>query len=376
MLVTFQRQKLIDALTPAMGCVSAKNTIASIEGFLLKAHGDSVTICSYDMEKGYITNVKADIVEEGEYILDADKFYRFVRSMSEDDLVLEIDPKKMVKIKSGSSEMSMTAMVGSDFPSMPEVTSLKSQYEISQAVLKTMLSQVSHAIAVNENRIEMNGANFVIENSTLTVMSCDGIRLAIRRRDENVVGQSEETSFIVPGKSLSELIKLLSDDVPVGIYLATKHIVFIGQNGTFFSRLIDSKFINTEKVIPTEFISVVKVCREFLISALERASLISDDSVATKGKNSAKLEFEGNMVKVSATSSTSSAYEEVPIELEGQSITMSFNCRFLLDALKAADGDKIAIRIKNSSSGIIITNAVPEKNSYYLYMVCPVRTRD
>ncbi len=171
-------------------------------------------------------------------------------------------------------------------------------------------------------------------------------------------------------------MKLITDkeDI-VTIYLTRKHVIFRFENKVFFSRLIDSQYIDYERVIPKTQKTVVKASRSAMISALERASLVTEDRALGQAKSCVKCEFVDDVIRVSSSSVTGSVYDEVAIDKEGDDLLIGFNCRFLIDAFRSADSESVKITLNNPLMSIIIEpdGQDLENNERYLYMVSPVK---
>ena len=160
MKITFDKEVLVEALTPAMSAVSDRNTIAAIEGILITTDGqDRVILSSYDLEKGYRTAVQAEVEEPGSFIINAGKLFRMVRMMPENEVTIEVNDKFQAKIISGNSVFALSALPGGDFPSLPDLNGDRG-VSIGQGMLKKMISQVFHAIAVSDPRPIFCGAYF------------------------------------------------------------------------------------------------------------------------------------------------------------------------------------------------------------------------
>ncbi len=392
MKIIFDKELLIDALTPAMGAVSEKNTIASIEGILFTTEGeDKCILSSYDLEKGYRTVISAKVLEQGSFIVNAAKLFRMIRMMPEREVTLEVNDKFRTNISSGNSLFSLSALPGGDFPKLPD---LEGDWgvTISQALLKKMIGQVQHAIALGDQRPVLSGSYFKLTGEGLRMVSCDGNRLALREKDCKLsLGEKEEgTSFIVPGKTLSELSKMLSNEKEkeVTLCFGRKHVIFRMGNSIFFSRLIDGEYIDYQRVIPKNNNIHVELNREDLIECLERVALVTDDKSVGQIRGYVKCVFEGETLKVSSSSSVSSVSDELEIEKEGDDITIGFNCRFLLDALRSISEERVRFSLATPLMSMVIEKALnaseeseekeedQDENGRFLYMVCPVKMKE
>ena len=387
MKIVFDKDVLVNALTPAMGAVSEKNTISAIEGILFTTDGPTGCILSsYDLEKGYRTSVKAEVLEEGSFIINANKLYRMIRTMPERQITIEVNEKFQTKISSGNSRFSLSALPGNDFPNLPDLDG-EGGICFSQALLKKMIGQVQHAIAFGTQRPVLTGAFFQITGEGLLMVTCDGNRLALREKNFSLdlEGTEEKFSFIVPGKTLSELSKILSADENKEVVLSfgRKHVIFRMEESIFFSRLIDGEYIDYKRVIPKNNNIKVLLDRQELLECLERVALVTDDKSVGQIMGFVKCVFEGDTLKVSSASSVSSVSDQMEIEKEGEDITIGFNCRFLMEALRAISDEKVYLSLGTPFMSMVI-EADPkkdeedeeEKDGKYLYMVCPVKMKD
>lgn len=388
MKITVDKERLIEVLTPAMSAVSEKNTITPLEGVLFTTEGtDRCVISTYDLEKGYRTAVRAQISEEGSFIINASKLFRMIRMMSERAVTIEVNDRYQAKISSGDSIFSLSALPGEDFPKLPDLEG-DGNVELSQGLLKRMIGQIQHAIAVSDQRPVLSGAYFCLTSEGICMVSCDGNRLAKREKNCALTplnsANGEKTSFIVPGKTLTELSKMLSssEEEKVALSLGRKHVIFRIGESLFFSRLIDGEYIDYQRVIPKNNGIHVELDREKLIECLERVSLVTDDKSVGQIRGYVKCVFEGNTLKVSSASSVSSVFDRMETEKEGEDITIGFNCRFLLDALRAVSDERVRLSLATPLMSMVIEkaetaeDAEEEKNGRYLYMVCPVKMKE
>ena len=389
MKITFDKELLVEALTPAMSAVSDRNTIAAIEGILFTTDGENrVILSSYDLEKGYRTAVSARVEEAGSFIINAGKLFRMVRMMPENKVTIEVNEKFQAKISSGNSVFALSALPGGDFPSLPDLNGEKG-VSIGQAMLKRMISQVFHAIAVSDPRPVFCGAYFRLTPGKVRMVACDRNRLALREKDSALSMENEQgVSFIVPGKTLLELQKMLSQDEEKQVIIAfgRKHVIFHMGDSLFFSRLIDGEYIDYLSVIPKGNDIKVEIDRRDLVESLERVSLVTDDKSVGQIRGHVKCVFEDELVKVSSSSSVSSVSDEVEIKKSGKDITIAFNCKYLLDALRAISDDKVKISLSTPLMSILIEPVEKKEGEEeseekkdegkFLYMVCPVKLKE
>lgn len=380
MKIIFNKQKVSAAVAPLMCAVSGKSTLTSIEGILIEAKiPDTCVLTTYDLEKGMRITIEAKVIEEGTYIINAQKFNQTVKVMDGDEITLTVDDKLVATIESGKSQHKMNALAGSDFPIIPRLTSDHS-FVISQGVLKRMLGKVAYAMGINDQRPVLNGAYFEVKEGTLMLVSCDSYKLAKCTKHTDITntgveGSRLDFSFIVPVKTVNELSRMLLDDEDesVQIYMTRKNIIFILGSLTFFSRLVDGRYIDYDRILVKTHKIHVKVGRSELLSALERAALITEERIAGSIRSSVRLDLQNGVLRVLATSTAGSTYDEIEVEHEGENLLIAFNNRYLIDSVKACGTDTLSLSLSSPLTSINLEPAEPEEGIEEEYMLLPVK---
>ena len=374
----------MNVLTPAMGTVSNKNTITSIEGVLIETLDDGmIRISTYDMNKGVRATFEPTSIErEGRFIINAQRLYQTVRVLHDDELTIDINEKLNCEISCGKASFSIFAAHGEDFPNLPELVSDRG-FELSSATLKKIIGKVSHSIAAQDNRAMLMGAFFKINNEGMEVVSCDSYTLSkcnIKCEVNSVDNDNGavDSSFIIPGHALSELTKILPDDeeFKCTFYLSRKHAIIKCDNITFFTRTIDSEYIDYNRIIPKENDIFVTLNRERMLSGLERANIIAEEKIQGSGRSYVKLKAEDRYMFLSSSSVNGRVFDEMDCVHEGEDIEIGFNCRYLINSIKAAEGENIIISLKSPTQAITIEPATVDENFNYFYMVLPVRMNE
>lgn len=382
MKFTVLKSALMSKLTPAMGTVSNKNTITSIEGVLIEAVDDNyIRISTYDMNKGVRAIVETVSVErEGKYIINAQRLYQTIRVLPEDEITIEVNEKLNCNISCGKASFSMFAMKGEDFPNLPELSSDRG-FEISSDKLRMMIGKVSHSIAELDNRPMLCGAFFKIKKDYIEVVSCDSYTLSkcVMRCDISAInGDEMDYSFIIPGHALGELSKNLADgdDEKVNFFISRKHAIVKKGDITFFTRTIDSEYINYERIIPKENDILVTVERERLLDALERANIVAEEKIKGSGRSYVKISLEDQNMVITSSSINGKVFDEMDCVHEGNDIEIGFNCRYLINSIKVAEGENIRMTFKSSNMAITIEPLIKDEEFNYFYMILPVRMNE
>ena len=366
-----------------MGTVSNKNTITSIEGVLMETMKDGkIRISTYDMNKGNRSTFEPTSIErEGRFIVNAQRLYQTIRVLPEDEITIDINDKLNCTISCGKAAFSMFAMKGEDFPNLPELISDRG-FEISSEKLRMIIGKVSHSIAEIDNRPMLCGAFFKINEGIMEVVSCDSYTLSrcSVKCDINSISANGALgySFIIPGHALGELSKILSDgeDEIIKFYLSRKHAIIRKGENIFFTRTIDSEYIDYERIIPKDNDIFVEVDRENLLDGLERANIVAEEKIKGSGKSYVKITLDGQFLTITSSSVNGKVYDELDCVHEGGDLEIGFNCRYLINSIKVSEGERIKISFKSPTQAITIEPCEEDDEFKYFYMILPVRMND
>ncbi len=382
MKFTVSKNVFMSVLTPAMGTVSNKNTITSIEGVLMETLDDGyIRVSTFDMNKGVRANfLPTSIEREGKYIVNAQRLYQTVRLLPDGDLTVDINEKLNCNISSGRASFSMFASRGEDFPTLPELTT-DSGFSIPSATLKKIISRVSHSVAVQDNRVVLTGAYFKIIGNELEVVSSDSYTFSkcnIKSDLRKITNADINYSFIMPGHALSELSKILPDeeDFRADIYISRKHAIIRCDDIIFFTRTIDGDYIDYNRVIPKENDIEVVVDKDVFLSGLERANLIAEEKIQGSGKSYVKLHIDHKYIYLSSASVNGNVSDEIECEHTGADIEIAFNCRYLINSIRVVDAEKLKITLKGATLPMTVEPYECEDDFKSFYMIVPMRMRE
>ncbi len=241
MHVICNKQLLVEAVSNVSRAVSSRNTLAALEGILLKTAAGTISLTGYDLELAITTEIEADIREQGEIVLPAKLFLDMIRRMPSEQVSIKTDEKMLTIIKGDVTEYTILGIPASEFPELPSI-SQTTGLNLPQRILKNMIGQTLFAVSTSDSKPVHTGSLFDIRGGELYVVSVDGYRLAMRKEP---TGYQEDLMFIVPGKSLSEVAKLLKEeDADVELTVSKRHIIF--QIGSYHvvSRLLEGEFLD------------------------------------------------------------------------------------------------------------------------------------
>lgn len=384
MKITFDRQHVLNATAPLMCATSGKSTLSATEGILIEAkHPDVCTMTTYDLEKGVRVSVEAKVVEEGTFIINAQKFVQTLRVMSEGEVTLTVNAQLSATMESGRFSHKMSALKGADFPDLPRLESERG-FTLTEGTLRTMLGKTMHAMATDDQRRPiLNGCFFDVKGDRLMLVSCDSFRLAKCTTKAEIDNNNKDGSdlnfrFIVPIKTVNELVRLIGyGDEKVRIHMMRKHIIFYVGDIIFFSRLLEGDYIDFDRIIIRQHKIHVTVERDAFLSALERAALITEEKISGRMQSHVKLELEGDVLKVLAASAAGSTYDELEVEHDGGDILIAFNNKYLIDAVRACDANKLQISLSSPLTSINIEPGEgKEEDTEDLFMLLPVKMKE
>jgi len=384
MKVIFDRQSILNATAPLLAATAGKSTLAATEGIKIEAISpDTCILTTYDLEKGMRTTIEAKVIEEGTFVVNAQKFNQTMRVMNGDEVTLTVDRNLCATIECGKSSHKMMALRGEDFPEIPRLES-NLGFSVKAGTLKDMFTKVMYAMGVNDQRNVLNGCYIEVEQNKLLLVSCDSFKLAkcllhTEIENNNADGSDIRFKFIVPVKTVNELYKLLgaNADETVRIHMMRKHMVFYFENLVFFSRLVDGEYIDFDRIIIRQHKIYIDLDRDELLSALDRAALITEERVSGALKANVKLQLDGPVLKVLANSAAGSTYDEIDINHEGADLIIAFKNRFLTDSVRACESERIRIALSSHLTSVNIEPMDSEdENSEDLFMLLPVRMKD
>lgn len=382
MKIVFNRQEISNKIAPLMSVVSGKSTLTAVEGILIEANStDSCTLTAFDLEKGMKITVNAEVLEEGAYIINAQKFNQTLKVMDGEEITLTVDTKLAATFECGKSSHKTGALKAEEFPEIPDLVTEKG-FVVKENALKKMFAKVSYAMGINEPRPVLNGCFVKTEEGNISIVACDGFKLAVcsygaeLKKLENS-DRGVEYSFIVPAKSVNEITKLLSDgdDEEVTVYMSHKNMVVVFEDLIFFTRLINGEYVDYNRIIIKNHKIEVCASKQRIIAALEKAALITEERIAGSVRSHVRIEVAGELMKVSAVSSAGSIYDEFNIEHTGEDLSIAFNNRFLIDSIRACRSENIKMSMSSPLMSINVEPCDDEEGSE-LFMLLPVRTRD
>lgn len=366
MKIICNKALLLNSINTVSKAVSSKTTLPILECILLRATPGGFKMTATDLELGIENKLEnVNIIETGSIAIEAKIFSEIIRHLPDDDVEISTDKDNLTLIKCINSEYKLSGQIGDEFPDLPTVQK-NLEYTLQQSKLKDMIRQTIFSISTDESKIALTGELLEIIDNSINLVSIDGYRVSFRKTA--LLNENENIKAVIPGKTLNEINKILSneDEFEVSLYFTDKHILFDLGDSTVVSRIIDGDFIKYEQIFSNDYGTIININRKNLIMCLERASLLSKENKKTP----VKMEVKSNKLIITSNTELGTAYEEIEIDRQGDEIVIAFNPKYIIDALKAIDDDTINMYFTSPLSPCTIKSVNGDE---YRYLVLPVR---
>jgi len=361
MKLLVEKNILLEALQHVQSIVGQRTALPILSNVLLKAENGRLSMSTTDLEVSVQTSVEADIPIPGATTLPARKLFNICKEMPAHQIEIVVDEKNVASIQCGPSSFKLLGLPDEEFPALP-VFDASCSYTLNQQVFQEMLEMTSYAASADESRYILNGSLLSFKDDKLTIVSTDGRRLALIEQEVDFP-KTAEADYVIPTKTVNELIRTLGGDEDLKIQSTDTQISFDFKNILIISKLIEGTFPNFRQVIPAHSEYRIPMERELLQSAIKRVSLVTDAA-----STSVKLIFSENKLELETVADAGEGKEIIPIKYEGPEIVIAFNPVFLMDPLRHIDSDEIYFELTDELSPGVIKANLP-----FLYVIMPIR---
>jgi len=363
MKVKVNKENLSKTLQSVQNAINPRAGLPILSNLLIEVIDKKLQLTGTDLDIGVISTIDAEIITPGAITVPAKKFSDIIREFSEDYITITAKKNNIVIVECGKAVFKIMGLPKEEFPKLP--TFPNTQFiTIPHQALKTMLGMTVFAISRDETRYILNGVMFLIKEKNMTFVATDGRRLSLIKK-ELKTPKSLTTKFIVPAKTVTELLKTLEDtNKELRIRYTQNQILFDLGETTIISRLIEGEYPNYEQVIPKEGNNKLTIDKEKLLLATKRASLLT-----TQDSPAVKLDIHKDKVIVSKTTpDVGESVEELEGQYSGGHLLIGFNPSYLIDALKNINIETIAIELLGPDKPGVI-----RLGDEYVYVLLPMQ---
>lgn len=357
------KSDLLRAVNIVLKAVPSRTTMSILECILIQTSSDMIKLTGNDTELGIETIVKGEILEEGKIALNARIFSDIIRKLPDNDVTIESNENFNTTIICEKAKFTIAGKSGDDFSNLPYIE--KNNFiSLSQFTLKEVIQQTIFSISDNESNKLMTGELIEVMENEMKVVSLDGHRISIRKIElkENY----EPVKAVVPGKTLSEISKILTGGTEdeVHIFFTDNHILFEFDNTIVVSRLIEGEYFKINQMLSSDYETKISINKREMLDCIDRATLL----VKEGDKKPIIINIKDGVMELKINSAVGSMDETVDIVKEGKDIMIGFNPKFLIDALRVIEDEKINVYLVNPKAPCFIRD---EKESY-IYLILPV----
>ncbi|MDM5193844.1 DNA polymerase III subunit beta [Bacillus hominis] len=368
-------KQFTQALSEVSKAISTKTLIPILSGIKITADQFGITLIASNsnifIEKFIPSFIEDEqiitVLKAGSIVVPAKYFIEIIKKMPS-DILIQSKNEHILTIQSKEITLNLNGFPANEFPNVPLLDD-RVEIQIETGQLIEVFKQTVFAVAKNESRPVLTGVHIALNNNKLICAATDSHRLAVR---ETLISSNSKANCIVPSSTISELLKLINSNSEfVYIYLSESHIIFKFGTTTLYSRLIEGKYPNISALIPNESQTVINIDRKQILQGVDRSSLLASEWA----NNNVNLEIiDESTIQISSNASQIGKISETQqidaIHGEKQ-LNISFDGRFMVDALKAIKEDIVTLSFSGSMRPILIEAG---EQSAAVYLISPVRT--
>jgi DNA polymerase-3 subunit beta len=366
-LVQTKRDNLLKPLQAVTGIVEKRHTLPILSNVLIEQLDDRLHLLATDLEIQVSTSFENSQKGADKYAVTASarKLQEILRALPEQaEIGLEAQNNRL-SVKSGKSRFTLQTLPAEDFPKLPKAPAAAIKIKLAQKAFKSLLLLVQYAMAQQDIRYYLNGMLLVLSGDVLKVVATDGHRLAYASM--KLSQPVDALEVILPRKAVQELVKLLNDsDDEVSVELAQTQVKFGIADVVLVSKVVDGKFPDFTRVIPTNYQKQFLIERSILQQALQRVAILSNEKF-----RGVRWTLTDGQLRISCTNTEQEeAFEEIEINYSGEALDIGFNVTYLLDVLANLASDKVTCSFGDANSSVLITIA---EDPDFRYVVMPMR---
>jgi DNA polymerase-3 subunit beta len=373
MKFSIEKSEFLKGLGRIQAIVEKRTSMPILANVLLEAtekgEEGEIQLAATDLEVGIRGTHQASVEETGGLTVLAKKLFEIIRELPDEMVHLSTTQNSYLGIECGRSKFTLAGTPTEEYPTLPNFDAKKT-VPIQTGVLGSMIERTLYAASMDETRYNLNGVYLEVlkETGRIRMVATDGHRLSLIERTPGEDLSSLGDGVIIPRKGLSELKRLVDEDGSDEIELAFEANHGLARRGrvTLSIRLIEGEFPNYDQVIPTELNRRIKLPCDTLIQALRRVALLSSER-----SRAVKLEISDGKLAISSNNpDLGDAHEEIDIDFSGETLSIGFNARYLLDALGSMRAKEVFLGLQDELSPAKI---LPTDDEDSFAVVMPMR---
>ncbi|MGD8907776.1 MAG: DNA polymerase III subunit beta [Chromatiales bacterium] len=365
MKIVTDRENLLEPLQKIAAVVERRQTLPILANILINAGSNGIQMTATDLEVELKTKASANCEGEVDFTVPAKKILDITKALPEGAIInIEINGDK-AKLQSGRSRFSLSVLPAQDYPVI-EPTPSNIALTVNEGLFKRLIEKTQFAMAQQDVRYYLNGMLLELANGDIRTVATDGHRLALSQSND-VVSKEINIQVILPRKAVIELGRLLSDrDEEIKIELSNSYIKIMLENSVFTSKLIDGRFPEYQRVMPSGSDKEVEANKGNLRQSLNRASILSNEKY-----RGIRFSLQPNLLQLQAHNpEQEEAEEELEVQYQGDELNIGFNVGYLIDAISVIEEDEVIIELKDTNSSALMYG---KGNDESKYVIMPMR---
>ena len=362
-----KRDILLKSLNFVQGIVEKKNTLPILSNVLLQLQDKKLSIIATDLDIIFFDEIEeVKIITEGSTTTSASILYDILRKISSNsDLKFELKTENKLSLKSDNADFNLLCLPTDNFPTFTDEFD-GNEIKLNGNKLLKFLNKTKISISNDDTRHYLNGVYIHLTETQgrnfLTGVATDSHRLSSSSLE--IDNKNDFSSLILPRKTVYQLCSILSENsTPILMQASDNKIKFSIGNMKLISKVIDGKFPDYRKVVPTNNEKTLIVSSEDFISSIERVASVSIDR-----KEGVKLLINKDNVQLSVNSANSGdGNEKINAKFSADNLNISFNSKYLIDIASEIEDKNLKINFKDAVSPVLIED-VSDKNSFYVIM--------
>jgi DNA polymerase-3 subunit beta len=360
MKIIIDKNSILLPISKLVGITEKRSLMPILSNILIDFGKKQTTIYSTDLELSAIGFIDYRSPEEKKIVIHGRKFLEILREMDSGEIALQIEENTLA-IKQKQTEIVLSLQDPDEFPEVKKIGG-NEEIVIDGTTLLEMIEKVSFAISVDETRYILTGMHISGKDGSMVVVGTDGFRMAFYQKQ--IEGMKNFKGITIPKRSLSEMERVIDEGEKVIMTIDDKHVQISTQNVIVVSRVIEGSFPDYENVIPQGNDNTVVLEKESFVRGLKKVSSIIGRSEPIKmSLAKGKLEME-------AESDIGRAKEVIDIDYNGESTTMNFNVRFVMDVVSHIGGNVVIMSAPTTYGAVLFRE---ENNEFYKNIVMPIR---
>ena len=359
-------ENIRNAVVSAERITSKNQTLPVLSSVFINAEKNKIKIRSTNLENALEIDVSGKIQEVGSIVVPAKALSLFLSNVFGEQVMIE-SKKNNLYVKTKTTETTIQGYPPEDFPLFPKTESID-KFIVSGAEMKDSVESVILAASTSDVKPELASVFFNVFKNTIKIAATDSFRLAEKTITSKDFYSERQISFLVPQKTISEIIKLL-DKHPgeVEFGLNKNQMIVLFEGCKFISRLTEGMFPDYDQILPKSFKTTAVVRKSDFVSNIKLASIFS----GRLGDVSISFQPEKKSIFISTSNPESGEHSSfIEAQIQGDGVDLKFNWRYLLDGALEINNEHISFHINNEQSPLLMKG---KGDNSYFYLAMPMR---